>query len=243
MFSPLKKTPTENWRKDKVKTPFTVSLAAALALAPLDLAKADDFQLWTAFSANGPLEEDGRLLVWFDGHARFRDDAGDLGVSILRPGLGWRIDDGLSLWAGYARVISRQEAAADVTENRLWQQATYKIGHALGGSFTGRTRIEQRFIQGGSDTGWRVRQSLRYSRPFKGTPYSAVLSNETFIALNDTNWGAASGYDQSRNFAGINYRATDHLAIEAGYMLNHINRENAPDALNHVLSVSLSLAL
>ncbi len=220
-----------------------MTLAAALIIAPISQAAADDFQLWTAISANGPVKEDGRFLVWFDGHARFRNDAGDLGVSILRPGLGWRLNRDLSLWAGYARVVSRQDNRADVEENRLWQQATYHVAETLGGAVTGRTRLEQRFINGGGDTGWRVRQSLRYSQPFKGTPYSAVVSNETFIALNDTNWGAASGYDQSRNFIGINYKATDHLALEGGYMLNHIRRENASDAFNHVVSVSLNLSL
>ncbi|WP_428408618.1 DUF2490 domain-containing protein [Hyphococcus sp.] len=220
-----------------------IFLAAALALAPVNMAAADDFQLWTAVAANGPVEEDGRFLVWFDGHARFRDDAGDLGVSILRPGVGWRLNRDLSLWAGYARVVSRQENAADVEENRLWQQATYGVGDVLGGSVTGRSRLEQRFIDGGGDTGWRVRQLLRYSRPLTGTPLSAVVSNETFIAFNDTDWGAASGYDQSRNFVGINYKATDHLAVESGYMLNHIRRDNAADAFNHVVSVSLNLSL
>ena len=224
-------------------TRLQLSLAAALMLAPINLAAADDFQLWTAVSAKGPVNEDGRFLVWFDGHARFRDDAGDLGVSILRPGLGWRLNRDLSVWAGYARVISRQENRADVEENRLWQQATYNVGEALGGSVTGRSRLEQRFIDGGGDTGWRVRQSFRYSRPLIGTPLSAVVSNETFIALNDTDWGAASGYDQSRNFVGVNYKATDHLALESGYMLNHIRRENAADAFNHVVSVSLNLSL
>ncbi len=226
-----------------MKTASQLFLAAALSLAPLHPAAADDFQLWTAVAANGPVEEDGRLLVWFDGHARFRDDAGDLGVSILRPGLGWRVNRDLSLWAGYARVVSRQENAADVEENRLWQQATYNVGELLGGSVSGRSRLEQRFINGGGDTGWRVRQLLRYSRPLTGTQLSAVAWNETFIALNDTDWGAASGYDQSRNFVGVNYKATDHLGVESGYMLNHIRRENAADAVNHVLSVSLSLSL
>lgn len=219
------------------------TLAMILTFAPVSQAAADDFQLWTAVSAKGPLNEDGRFLVWFDGHARFRNDAGDLGVSILRPGLGWRLNRDLSLWAGYARVVSRQDIRADVEEHRLWQQATYKVGEALGGTVTGRTRLEQRFIDGGGDTGWRMRQSFRYSRPLSGAPLSAVVSNETFLALNDTDWGAANGYDQSRNFIGLNYKATDHLAVEGGYMLNHISRANASDAFNHVVSVSLNLSL
>lgn len=217
-------------------------LAAALAFAPLNMAAADDFQVWTALAANGPVEEDGRFLLWFDGHARFRDDAGELGVSIIRPGIGWRMTDDLALWAGYARVVSRQDTA-DAEENRLWQQATYTIGEAFGGSISGRTRLEQRFFKGSGDTGWRARQLVRFNRPFSETPFSGVLWNETFIAFNDTDWGASGGYDQSRSFAGVNYKATETLALEGGYMLNHINRANSPDATNHVLSITLSLSL
>lgn len=49
----------------------------------------DEFQVWSAIAANGPIN-DGDLLFWFDGHAKFGDDAGRLSTSIVRPGLGWR---------------------------------------------------------------------------------------------------------------------------------------------------------
>lgn len=222
-----------------LKSAAMVAFAAALPLP----AWADDFQLWSAFSASGPVSDDSRVLVWFDGHARFRDDASDLGVSIIRPGLGWRVSDDVSVWAGYARVVSRQEGVPAAKENRIWQQATYRLGGALGGTVSGRTRLEQRLFESGEDTSWRARQMVRYARPFADTPFSAVVSNETFIAFNDTDWGAASGYDQSRNFIGVGYKAAGNVNLESGYMLNHIARENAPDAFNHVLSVSLSLSL
>ena len=80
--------------------------AALLAVVLPASVKADDNQLWAAFLLNGPVSDDNNFLVWFDGHARFRDDASDLGVSIIRPGVGWRMNDTVSLWAGYARVIS-----------------------------------------------------------------------------------------------------------------------------------------
>ncbi len=222
-----------------LKSAAMFALAAALPFP----ACADDFQLWTALSANGPVSDDSRFLVWFDGHARFRDDASELGVSIIRPGVGWRLNDDVSAWAGYARVVARRDGAPDVKENRIWQQATYRLGGAFGGALSGRTRLEQRLIEGADDTGWRARQMIRYARPLADTPFSAVVSNETFIAFNDTDWGAASGYDQSRNFVGVGYKLADNVSVESGYMLNHIARQNTDDDFNHVVSVSLSLSL
>lgn len=217
--------------------------AALLAVVLPASVKADDNQLWAAFLLNGPVSDDNNFLVWFDGHARFRDDASDLGVSIIRPGVGWRMNDTVSLWAGYARVISRSDTAPDVKENRIWQQATYNIGSVLGGSLAGRTRLEQRLLNTGDDTGWRARQFLRYSRPFANDDYSFIAWNELFIAFNDTDWGARSGYDQSRTFVGAGWQMRDNLRFEGGYMLNHINRSNGPNATNHVLSISLVAAL
>lgn len=219
-------------------------LAAGCAAFASTQAAADDAQLWTALFVNGPVAADSRLMVWFDGHARFRDDVERLGVSILRPGVGWRLDDnGTTLWAGYARVVSRSETAPNVEENRLWQQATYRIGEASGFRVSGRTRLEQRFVSTGDDTGWRLRQFVRAEKKFGASDFSMVGWNETFFAFNDTDWGARSGYDQNRAFIGAGWQAAKNWRLEGGYLFNHIRRANAPDALNHALSLSISASL
>ncbi|MEO0398349.1 MAG: DUF2490 domain-containing protein [Pseudomonadota bacterium] len=215
----------------------------AIGLAPSPAA-ADDFQAWTALFSNGAITkndagDDGRLLVWFDGHARYRDDASELGVSIIRPGVGWRVNKGLSLWAGYARVISRDNQTALSKENRIWQQATYPIATLYGGRLTGRTRLEQRLLNTGDDTGWRARQFVRYGRSFQGTDFSFIAWNELFIALNDTDWGAEAGYNQNRTFIGAGWQPSPSLRLEAGYLLNHINLQGSPDATNNNIAFSI----
>jgi hypothetical protein len=217
--------------------------AVAFALSASPAAAESDGQLWTALFANGPVSDDGRFLLWFDGHARFRDDAGDLGVTILRPGVGWKVSDDLSLWAGYARVVARRENAPDIEENRLWQQATYPVAELFGGRITGRTRLEQRNVNIGDDTGHRVRQFLRYDRRFEGSALSAIMWNETFFGLNATDWGALSGYDQSRSFVGVGIHPNKRLRFEGGYMFNHIRRAGADDANNHTALFAIALAL
>lgn len=221
---------------------WTLALASA-AIAWPGPAAADDTQLWSAVFVNGPAKEDSRLLLWFDGHARFRGGGDELDVSILRPGLGWRVSPKVDVWGGYARVTTHRNGP-DLQEDRLWQQATYQVTEVAGGRLTGRTRLEQRFRETGDDTGWRLRQTLRYARPIENTPLSLVVNNEAFVGLNDADWGQRSGFDQNRAFVGGAWQATRQLRIEAGYLNQHINGHgSAPDRTNHNASLSLNVSL
>lgn len=220
------------------------TMAAAASGAASASAQSDgDFQAWSALFISGKPAKDGRLLFWFDGHARFNDDASDLGVSILRPGLGWRVNSNLDLWAGYARVVSRTEGAPDVEENRTWQQAAYPVATVFSGALAGRTRLEQRFRETGDDTGWRLRQFFRWERRFDGSPFSPVIANELFININDSDWGQRSGFDQNRLFVGAAFRPSNNVRFEGGYLNNIINTAGPGGQTNHNLFVNLFLSL
>lgn len=220
----------------------TVIAAASTLLLPLASPAASDTQLWNAVAINGPVNDDSKLLVWFDGHARSRDNISDLGVSIIRPALGWRVSSKLSLWTGYASVVARRENAPNLRENRIWQQATFPLGEFMGGRLSGRTRLEQRFADRGNDTGWRIRQFVRYARPFEDTDYSFIAWNELFVGFNDTDWGARGGYDQNRTFIGAGWQVAKNIRLEGGYLLNNINRDG-PSVTNHVISFGIFAAL
>ena len=213
---------------------FVLSLAAIVILST-GAARAQDTQFWTALFSNGPISEDSRLLIWFDGHARYSDDVSRLGVSIIRPGVGYKVNDRISLWAGYAWVVSRADGRDNITDNRFWQQATFKVASGDWGTLTGRTRLEQRFLSSGDETGWRLRQFFRYTKPLSPR-LTATAWNETFIALNDTDFGARAGYDQNRTFAGLRWRTNDYFSLEGGYLFNDIR---AGDQQNHNISLSI----
>lgn len=204
---------------------------------------AGDTQGWTAIAVAGPVKDDSKLLLWFDGHARFRDDASDLGVTIVRPALGYRAKDDLDLWAGYARIVSRGEDRPDIEEDRFWQQATYPITQIAGGGLSGRTRLEQRFRDTGDDTGWRLRQFVRWGKRIEGTAFSAVLWDELFINANDADWGQDAGFDQNRAFIGAAWHVSEKVRIEGGYLNNRLDNGNADDSTNHNASLTLFVGL
>ena len=215
---------------------------SAIQLIASPAAADSDTQGWSALAISGPAQKDSRFLLWFDGHARFRDDISELGVSIIRPGIGWKVDDDLSLWLGYARVTSHLDGP-DISENRIWQQATYPITSVFGGKLSGRTRVEQRFRETGDDTGHRVRQFFRWSRPIGESDFSYVVWDELFIPVNDTDWGQRSGFDQNRGFAGIAWKPQSNLRFEAGYLNNYLNGVGAANRINHNVSVALFVSL
>lgn len=202
-----------------------------------------DFQSWNAVAITGPVAKDGRILVWFDGHARFSNDASDLGVTILRPAIGWRVSDRLDLWGGYARVDSRTEGQPDIEEDRLWQQATFPLPSVLGGTLGGRSRLEQRFRDTGADTGWRFRQFIRWARPIRESDWSLVAWDELFISLNDTDWGQRGGFDQNRLFAGAAWQPTARARFELGYLNNALDTPTSDIRVNHNLSLTLFVSL
>ncbi len=212
---------------------FLLGLSSGVFTGP---ASADDTQIWSAVAMTAPAASDSKFMLWFDGHARFSDDAGRLGVSILRPGMGYRLSDQITLWLGYARVTSHP--GQNIDEDRIWQQATYPLGTFWGGALSGRTRLEQRFRDADNDTGLRFRQFVRWSRQFGATDYSAVLWDELFVGLNDAEWGQRDGLDQNRAFVGLAWQPDARLRAEIGYLHNHITRPGR-DQTNHALALTL----
>ena len=126
----------------------------------------------------------------------------------------------------------------NIDEDRIWQQATYPIGTFFGGQLSGRTRLEQRFRDTDNDVGVRARQFFRWARRFKESDFSFVLWNETFVSLNDTEFGQRKGFGQNRAFVGFAWHASRILRAEAGYLNNVIDVPGS-NPVNNNFSITL----
>ncbi|MEZ4364866.1 MAG: DUF2490 domain-containing protein [Kofleriaceae bacterium] len=217
---------------------LVVAAAVTAAVAPARAETDRQLQLWDALSITGDLAPDQRgLAVWFDGHLR-RGDTG--AVTIIRPGLGYRLSKAWSVWAGYGWIPTFSEGGDRRDEHRGWQQAigSTKLGPV---SVSSRTRFEQRLGEGGDDVGLRLRQWVRASWTPTGSPVGLVVWDELFVALGDTDWGQAAGFDQNRAFAGVALPVGDSGRLEVGYLFANVDR--AVDVHIHALATSLSFAL
>ena len=200
----------------------------------------DDFGQWSALFSQDRFSPDSRLRWWFDGHFRLFDDSDGFGQSIIRPGIGLDVGENSALWAGYGWIRTSPIHADDVDEHRIWQQWTWSQ-ECQAMKFALRSRLEQRIIELGSDTGLRFRQLVRGQRALRGCPrLTFVVWDELFINMNDTDWGARSGFDQNRLFVGFGYKrfSSSKWRTEIGYLNQAVNNVGPTNRSNHILSVN-----
>ena len=182
------------------------------------------------------------LRWWLDVQARFLDDS-DYDQGLIRPGIGYAIKDEITIWIGYAYVHSDPTVGGDFDEHRVWQQFLWSTKFAPAG-FQSRTRLEQRFVETGTDMGWRFRQLFRVTYPFDFEPRLGLAAyDELFFDLNDTDWGANAGFVQNRLFVGPSWKIDQkgRNTVEIGYLNQFFRNEGRSDKLNHIFSVNLLL--
>lgn len=204
----------------------------------------DDYGAWFMFMGEGRFAKDhpeySRIRWWFDAQARFLNDSNGYDQGLLRPGLGYDLSDEVSVWLGYAWVHSEPEGSRSFEENRIWQQLLWtKRFEPV--NFMSRTRLEQRFVETGSETGWRFRQFFKLSVPFDESRLGLAAYDELFFDLNNTDWGADTGFRQNRLFAGFSWKLNENGGTwaEIGYLNQFLNNQNRSDRMNHILSINL----
>jgi len=212
---------------------FMPSAAPAVAGVP------DDAQAWTTISASGPVS--GRWLAQAESTSRFGNDLPRLYQQELIVGAGYRFDEAASLYGGYGMVIDFRPHQPNRVEHRPYQQLNLSLGTLGGGPVSARTRLEERFIEGFRDMGVRVREQIRYVHPLAGR-LSAFGTAEFFFNLNDTDWGARSGFDRWRIGGGLRRPIGRKLAFELGYLNQRTARRGLPDQTDHILTTALAFS-
>jgi hypothetical protein len=222
---------------------LTTLLSAALAAVIAPQAEAGNEQLWTAATLTGKLPGAERWTWSANTELRFADGLPHPSTSKLRAGLAYRTGAGLSLGAGIMRSY-RGGVFSDALENRLWQEANYTLLDLADASISGRTRVEQRMQAAGGETGWRLRQRIRYTQALPDPDYALAFTSETFWALNGTDWGQDAGFDQNRITTSLSWKITDTNSLEVGYTLIALDGEDELiDETRNIFQISLSLAL
>lgn len=193
----------------------------------------EELQVWTPIflEASGP----GRLSGTMEVNPRLRGDFRRLSQLLLRPSLGWRAGEGLTLHAGYGWI--RTHAAAVFGEHRAWQQLLWQRPRR-GTLLAARARVEQRFIEGVPETAHRGRLLARADRRLRGGPWYVAASGKGFLHLNTAAGGPRQGADQTRLFLGLGRRAGPTLRAEGGYQHWWLRRPGREDAVFHVLAVN-----
>jgi hypothetical protein len=194
----------------------------------------------TITGALGEEKPDGAgWRYWFDSQYRVFDIGSGVSQVFARPALGYRLSNGVSLWAGYGYFNTRRSSGKRIDENRYWQQVETPAYSVADAAVAFRVRLEQRDVEIGNDLGWALRLRLKFSRYLQAdSRWQAVASVEPFFALNDTDWGGGAGTSQIRGFLGLS-RPLAKAALEFGYM-NQLIRRGEKDTNNHLAVISLT---
>jgi hypothetical protein len=219
--------------------PILLSALAGLGIpSPAAARTVEDEQVWL----NGTVTQTTSSgFAWFaEIQPRIGDGASRVQQLLLRPAVGWRLSPEVTVYGGYAHVVLPIENGADRNEERFFGQVSWTVGKIGDGTLSSRSRIEHRRLSNGDDTGWRLREMVRYVHPL-GRPETtrALVSVEGFAALNDTDWGARAGLDQVRSFAGVEVPIGGKSTLELGYLNQTINDPARRIRMNHVASLSI----
>lgn len=209
----------------------------ALLWAGPAFAADEDVQAWGA--ANLVYDASSRIVLTLEGQSRWTEDASRIGQALVRPSVGYKLGKNTTASVGYALVHTDPVGPASSNEHRLWQQMSYRLaGDGKGVTVTGRTRLEQRWMEGSDDMGWRLRQQVRLTAPLSGK-VRAVAWSEAFVSLDDTSWGQNSGLDRWRNSVGVSFPLSKAVTMEPGYINQWVVRPGV-DRVHHIANVSLT---
>jgi len=222
-------------------------VCAALVTSSVFAQTRDDGTLWLAYIAQGRIDQALPGLgeawrpwrFWFDAQIRQRDNGEHLDLGVLRPGIGYALNDQLTVYAGYGWFATEPAGRDEFLEHRPWQQLTWNLP-VEGFTLQSRTRLEQRFLENRSETGHRLREFVKATIPLQAENRLFVsLWDEVFFDLNDTDWGQRGGFRQNRAFVGLGGFVGEgrRHSWEVGYTNQWIDRRDE-DRLNHVVSVN-----
>lgn len=200
------------------------------------LANEEDFNVWLAQTATIDVGDKG--VVWLEAQERFNDNASRFGQLLLRPAVGYKLNKTTTAFLGYVYVRTDPAKGATTDEHRIFQQLSFRLGgDGKGLTVSGRTRLEERWVEGKDGTGWRLRQQIRVTAPLNDK-LTGVAWTEPFIGLNKTSF-QRDGVTTWRNFVGVSVPVRKGVTLEPGY-LNQLVVRNGENRMDHTASFTLN---
>ena len=175
-------------------------------------------QIWSLNFVRGQIDQAGKWDYYVELQPRADFDEPTRNRILMRPALVYNLNQGESIWAG---ILHQTDGELNATEFRTWQQYQ-RVDQTPKVIILNRTRLEQRFKEGETDMGLRIRHMLRAQIPAgEESQWSVVLFDELFLGLNENASQKSRGFDQNRAFGGLRYDLENKAFVEFG-ILNQI---------------------
>ena len=133
--------------------------------------------------------------------------------------------------------IEQNWTGPDEREVRLLQQVGYDWG-----PLEFRTRLEQRFVNVDSQTGWRIRQRVGSTMLLTEDEDGWALTGnaEFFVTLRNTGPGGQTGLTGLRTFVGFE-RGFGRYDVSLGYLRQQDSRDNSEDRIGHAPYIGVTV--
>lgn len=199
----------------------------------------EGFQMWTPMYLDAPIGT-RKIRGYFEVNPRMQDGMGGIAQLIVRPAIGYRFNERVSAFSGYAWVSNWPNPDTYFQEQRVWQQVGYGFRPIPKLILLNRFRLEERFIQHTNEQcAVRFRYMLRGETPIPKTKNYAVVYDELFVNFNTLPGVLTKGIDQNRLYAGIGRRFNRNMRAEVAYQNQYVNRDAADDKASHILMTSV----
>ena len=215
----------------------TILVAAASLVSAVPVRASEDTQYWQTVNVGVALPSNLKLsseTVFRTSEAR--------GLYEIEENLmvGYKVDKHVTAWLGYTHDPNYSHGSFTVMEHRFRQQVNVDNFAAIGKvKLSGRIRMEERWREGITGTGWRIRPQVKAVLPLRGK-VSLTASHESFIDLNTTSFQRVHGYDRMRNAMSVGVPLSKQIGIDVGYLNQHGFVRNGPDTSDHVLTAGIS---
>lgn len=212
-------------------------LAVAATLCAAAPAAASDTQYWQTLNVSVALP--GNFKVSNETVLRSSDVKGFYEVENNFM-VGKKLNKTVTVWLGYTFDPQYNHGTFRFHEHRFRQQVNFD-GFAVAGKvkFSGRLRLEERWREGQTGTGWRLRPQVKAVMPIVGK-VTLTLSNEDFFNLNNSSFQTVDGLERMRNAVFVTVPVSKKINIDFGYLNQHGFVPNGHDTSDNVLTAGLS---
>lgn len=214
------------------RMPMHIAMLLAALIAAWQPSKASaqdqDTQFWLNAVATGEIADGTTLTIDATQRWRGQDEVG-ADQQTIRVMLEQQVADRTRIGGGVMLFDT-----AGLTEIRLHQQATFKLGR-----FEARTRLEERFFDGADQMELRLRQRVQYNQPIaRGWRGTAGVEWLGIMQSRDSERGSST--EQWRFQASLVHHVSKNIDVGAIYWMVIFPRGDRPARTSHIPQAAIT---
>jgi hypothetical protein len=210
---------------------FALAPLAAFGLSTPAHATDDDIEFWFNPTIAFALDEDTSVKLETAQRLR-RESQGRPDTFFYRLWARQQVSENIEL----AGAVEHRTNTGRRDETRTMQQVSARYGVSVM-----RLRLEQRFAEdAGGRMGLRVRARIGADIPLDRDKRLFFQPDiESFVTLRNSNPGGDIGMSEMRTQVALGYRASDHLKVKLGYLMQYDLEQREVDTVGHAPIIGL----